>query len=1762
MVFGAFSLAGYELGQFRLSLPKTSIWNYQRLIPAGFFVEERPGDRLLFCRTDTGSKLILEAVKRQEELKSNQVSISANNGTIKTSQVISGVPRNGILNLNEGWNLQSVVDVWQDEFPLPINRRVTANGPILILSNEEDVIRVVAEKNIDPRNIYSVRDLLVIPNVQADSRVEFSSGFTDGKSVRILSSSGLPNEIKMNGQLESDLESVEEVRFLFSAEASLVSDELEYDITVDVHEGTVTTTYNASFPNQANNRHVIVGLGGIENWTAKPLRQKLGRIMSDVEKRLHGLETDRSFWMFSKPNTGRETSHVVAFKTQRFGNETMLNVPFPYSVLGMFPRGKIRFKWDDPNIQFDVDDLEEIPSDSQSDRSRQFVITGAEPRLVIKRGIDGEVDESISALSRRLFVRSNGTKHEQIETVYVRGRMNLDAVNQTNSFSASGSGQKLNVKDWFVFVLSSEHAISDAWVSIGDTELRGEQFEEEWRFKIPRPVLASKGNSKIVLNLNYSNDSHWLMSTDHGKLSIDGELVEFDYKSIEVSENFMGLHAELALSPTLRESIKSVLWLPLQICDTATAQDLLGSDYDSVTQSTSKGGARFFIRREIVISFGVCLFFLAVAYGVITRRLRWVLIFALISIACGTVLRGMPALVCCFFFWGFSLGAVVRELRQLSTFRRFVSFVVLLLAIVPLESNGQESDRGAESKTAANEKKIRYIVFPINKDKKTLGIGYLPRDLYELANQKSVSQPTLFHSSDIQVGVSRNSAEMQLLFSFEVTSYDGQITLPYLFDSAVYLEDSISVNGRQVDFVPDIKKQSVQISLPNNGRQTVSVSLSAPLPFKSLRIELPAPGLLQLVNGSTFDLVAETSSTVFGKAPQSAKKSTLRKKLPIGQKMFLRQNRSFMLSLPEKLPSVSILETDEISKNLFKKRVLLVNNELPIKEVQVSIPDGFKLDNNEDENLFVDQAANKMTILEIGKSQEIVFVKAVNSYGSYRFRPIEANDVEIQTHLLRVMEGQDVEIAANSIRASEFDSQDSAQVQLKAKWSAIENDFNLKQDASRPPTMIFDAKLELPTVQVSERGFSITGSSIQRHFLSNTSHRINAEFNVSFPTSLDSLSIILPDGFDTPTVELGEISLPIYQVAGNEFLVVTKELQAGAYRFVVRAQRKIASLDRALKSVEIRSAKVIATHQIWLDRGLKLNSSASLIKPLRREIKGRYLFFGTLGFDEGEIELTRNNESEKDVVSIEDEIRFKNGRVLHRVQLELNSNIVFGTRIGMEIPFDATNIQIATPSWEAIIEKSESFGLQQLWISPNLSPAKQVFITFESGLTGKGVGLPILIGQEIATKSVIVPRRFSDDELNWNMSDAKANGESLICRLPSSKDFLSYEIEERVEPSPSVDLAEFIYSSEESILTSLFYLSPNGSKSIRIQIPAGQFLHSVRLAGRTRGVSQVSKEVYRIDLLDQRFCQSLELSTRFPELGSKTRSIQLPQPIDWPVVLSFFQHDDNGSGFTPTVLEATNIAPATFNELDAARKKHFAKAVETFELNRSTLNDQFWRSALLKLSKVANVEFESSELLAESPTKDLLSESDSSRSEDSLQTGFSQMVSTGKPIWYSKEPGAVIQLSTKVSRYNPYWAITVIGGGDWGWRMRSLVPTIFPKFGSATFLFFVNHQPLVIQRGVGCYDAAVDFCLVFDCSCFLFGRFLGDKFRRVCSHPSTAATRQRSVAVNMSVASTSSISIQRRCKNQFQGGRRHDHFDSLNVPGKTGRLSSRYHQSK
>lgn len=1641
-VLGTFSVVGYDVGQFRLSLSKVSIWNYERIIPEGFFVEESLGDRLLFSRINPESMVILEVVRRKEELKSNRVSVSAVNGTIRTSQVISGVPRNGILKLNDGWEVQSIVDVWQDEFPLPINRRVTADGPVLILSNEEDVIRIVAEKKIDPRNVYATRDFLVIPNIQADSPFEFLNGFSEAKSVRIVASSGLPDETKLNGQLESDFESVEDVRFLFSAESSLVSDELEFNIVIDVHEDVVTTTYTAKHPNQPNGRPIIIGVDGIENWKTKRLGQKVGRVMSDVEMRLLGLESDRRFWMLPKPNVGGEKSQIVAQSVQRFGNETTLNVQLPYSVLNMVPSGKIRFVSDDPRIQFDLDDLEEIPNDLQTDRSRQFVMTGAVPRLVIHRVMDGEVRESISAISKRLFIRSNGTKHDRIECVFVEGISESAKLPQSDSPNVSGSREALGAKDWCCFSIASDQPFSDAWLSIDGTVFRGYQFENEWRFKVPRPILAKSGKSQLFLNLNHADHSGWLVSHGHGQLLFDGESVELSYESIEVSPNFMGIQSGFGFSPSLRESVKSVLWLPLQICDTATARDLFGSDHAAVSEFSPEDQVNFFIRREIVVSVGVCLFFLAVAYGVMTRRLRWVLIFALISITSGTVLSGIPALLCCFFFWGFSFGAVVRELRQLSTFRRFVPFGVLVFAVLPLELNGQESGvTKTKSKQTAREKQIRYIVYPVDKDKKTLGIGYLPRDLYELANRNSISQPRLFHSSEVRIGVARNEAEMQLSFSFDLTSFDGQITLPYLFDSAVYLEDSISVNGRQVDFIPDIKKQSVQISLPNGGRQTISVRLFAPLPFKSTRIQLPAPGLIQLVNDSPFKLVADVIAEGSDSTIQSPKNATLTKSLPIGQKTFLMQNRTLQLSMPEKLPSISILETDEFSKNLVKKRVLLVNNELPIKEIQVSIPDGFRLDNTEDENLFVDQAPNQITILELGKSQEIVFVKQVNSFGTRKFRPIVVRNVEIQTHLLSAIEGQGVAIGSYSGRDSLVDSQTPFQLQLNAKWRAIEDSIDSKREAARSPAIIFDATSELPTAKVFETETSITGSSIQQHFLSNSSHRIDAEFNISFSKTLDSFSITLPDGFEIPTVELGGASLPIYRVSANQFFVVTKELQAGAYRFVVGTKRKVAALDRKIKSIEVRSANVITTHQIWLDRGFKLKPSSPLIQPLSRQIEGRYLFAGTLGFDEGEVELTRNNQSAKDVVSIEDEIRFKNGRVLHRVQIELNSKVAFGARIGMEVPFDAANIQVLTKSWEGIVERSESFGVQHLWISPDLSPSKQVFITFDSGLSGKGVGLPSLIGQAMLTKSVIVPRRFSDDELNWNMSEAKSNGETLICSLPSSKEFLSYKIEKRVEPAPSVDFVEHVYNVEESILTSRFYLSPNGANSICVQIPSGQFLRSVKLAGRSRNVSRISKEEYRIDLFDQRICQTLELFSRIPEVGSKRQSIHLPQPIDWPVGLSFFQSIGDGKK-----LALTNLSAATFSDLDAARKKHFMRAVEIFELNRSTLNDQLWRSTLLDLSKVANVDFETNELPTKPRVKGVLSKSISSQNDDSLQVGFAEVVSAGKPIWYLIEPGAVIQLATSVHHSNFYWAMIVIaltiGVGGSGLVFQRFFPSL------------------------------------------------------------------------------------------------------------------------
>ncbi len=1645
LAFGSFSISGNEVGQYRLSIPRTSPWAYERIMSDGFVVQEGEVDRLFFSRTIPKSELILDVVKKVEPARTERLSVSAANGMMRSTQLIVGTNRNAILKLNEGWEIKSIVDVQQDEFPLAVNRKRTDMGAILVLSNEEDVVRIVAEKKINPRVDYSVRDFLIVPMVGPDSIVQFLNGFADDPNVRVSAENGLPEEFDRNGQVQTAFESIEDCRFQFSSESGLINAENEYRILIEVFETSVKARYEVMVrggaSGGASGRANVVGITGVKQWTTKAMGQEVGTLMSDAEKRLLGLDVTLPFWILPNARVGKENTQFVAEQVFPFDPTKSLNVPLPHSVAEIVPQGEIQLVCQDSGMQIAVEDLDEIPSQLRIDDARKFVISGVSPKIQIQQQDVGTSIDSLAPVSRELIIHSNGGRHEQIHCVFQRVAVSTERRLESGSENSSLS-KASEIDSFFQVLVSVDERLSEAWMSIGEKDLRGQNDAGVWAFRIPRTILRQSKPSKIVLNLRYANSKQWVISSEkESTITINDKLLELGYQAINVSRSYVTVFPDLAFSSSMGESLVSVLWLPLQICDTATAKDLFGSYFDSVSSQQPASKLAFVVRREVLISVGVCLFFLAVAYGVVARRLRYVLILALVSIACGMVLSGVPALVFCFLFWGSSFGVVIRELRFLCTFRRLVPALVLLYAIFPSALNGQEINRSINKLTpSTDEKQIRYIVYPTDKDSKPIGIGYLPRDLYEMATEDSVSKSPIFHSSAIQIDDSSDRKSLMLSFSFDVTCFDGDLALPYFFDGAVFLEDTIAVNGRIVDFVPDVENQIVRVSLSNPGRKKIDVQLSQRLPMEQFQINLPTPGLVELTNNSAIKLLAEGIGFSFDSSPKGRMQKTLKQ----GVRTFINQNQLIGFAVPRNNRAVSILEDIELSKNLERRRVFLVNDASAIYDIQLTLPSKYKLANGSDENLLFDPSTNTITVLELSKNQEIVFEKQSNVFGVFQPRPIDVREVDVRSHFLRLTGDDDVAINSNSGNSIPFKTQ----TELKSKFSSIENNPVLQTRLEKPVAAIFDATSVLPSIGVTAKQTSVTGSSIQRHFMSAATHRIDAEFNISFSTTLDSFSIILPDGFEMPTVELGSVRLPTYRISPRQMIVVTKELQAGAYRFVINSQRKISSLERDISAIEFDSANVITTHQIWLDRTLRVNPSPALIPPLRRQIEGRFLLAGTLGFDEGLISLANKSEFASDILSMEDEIRFRNGRVLHVLQIQLQPKLAAGIQVGISLPLDATEIEMVTESCVLNVERSDSFGVKQMWISPEFGSSNQISITFESGLSGNGVGLPSVIGQSLATKSVVVPRRFSDDELIWNIASAKPNGEKMVCRLPATQDFLRYEVEERIEPTPSIELVEHVFHEDESILASRLYLSPNGAKEIRLQIDSNQHLLSATLSGRFRQAIRLPDGEYKFELLDHRFSQTLDLVIQIPKLDTKDQAIHLPQVFDWPIEESFIQFRVNEKLHSEKALRV-----ASFNEVEASRKNYFIRAVETYELNRSKQSDASWQATLLQLSQIAGINFDSNKQPSLSRAKELLTAGPVTPEVLLLDSKIENEIIADEPVWTLSGSVVSIQLMTPARKINFSWMISVIAWTVSLGGLGILLQRSFPKLVQPLFSF-------------------------------------------------------------------------------------------------------------
>lgn len=1649
LAFGGFSISGNEVGQYRLSIPRTSAWEYERIVSAGFVIQEGEVDRLFFSQAMPKTELILEVVKNTKPTETERLSVSAASGIIKSIQVIVNARRNAILKLNEGWEIKSIVDVQQDEFPLAINRRRTDTGAILLLSNEENVIRIVAEKKVNPRVDYSVRDFLIVPMVGRDSTVEFTNGFADDQTVRISADSGLPEESDQNGQVQTVFEAVEDCRFQFSSQSGLVSVDNEYLILIEVSQTSVKARYLVSVRGGASGGVNVVGISGVDQWTTTSIGQKVGTLMSDDEKRLLGLDLTLPFWILPNAKEAQEKTQFVSEVVFPLDPTKALNVPLPFSVAGIEPRGEIQLVCIDSGMRILVQDLDEVPSQLRFDDARKFVISGVSPKIQIQQQDVGASVDSIEPVSRKLTIRSNGSRHEKIHCVIQRGAVasarrpeSENAPASNDSVSNDSVSNDLEVYSFFQIFVSVDERLIDAWMSIGERDLRGQNAAGVWEFRIPHTIFQDAKPLEIVLNMRYAKSEQWVISSENeSTVTINGKLLELDCQAIEVSRSYVSVYPHFAFSSSVNESLVSVLWLPLQICDTATAKDLFGSYFESLSNQQPALQSAYVIRREVLISIGVCLFFLAVAYGVVARRLRYVLMLALVSIALGMVLNGVAALVFCFLFWGSSFGVVIRELRFLCTFRRLVPALVLLGTLFPPILNGQETKNSSiKLVPSTDEKEIRYIVYPVDKDSKTMGIGYLPRDLYEMATEDTVSKSPIFHSSSIQIDATNDPKSLRLLFSFDVTCFEGEITLPYFFDEAVFLEDTISVNGRIVDFLPDLKNQIVNVSLSNPGRKKIDIELYQQLPVKAFEIKLPTSGLVAVTNNSALELLAEGS----GFSTESSLNRPTKKILKQGVRTFLYQNRVIGFAVSRGNGTVSVLEDIEFSKNLERRTVVLINDASAVYDVKLTVPSNHKFTNTGDANLLLDPSTDTITVLELSKIQEIVFEKKSNVFGVFHAQPIDVRDVKVQTHFLRLNGGDGVSVNPNSNNSSAFRTQ----TELISEFSSIENNPEIRAKLVNPAVAIFDAKVSLPSISVTAEQTSVTGSSIHRHFMSAASHRIDAEFNVSFSTPLESFLIVLPDGFEMPTVELGSVRLPTYRMSPRKIIVVTKELQAGAYRFVINSQRKISSPKRTVSTIEFDLANVITTHQIWLDRTLRVKPSPALIPPLTRQINGRFLLAGTLSFDEGVISLVNKGELASDVISMEDAIRFRNGRVLHGLQIMLQPEMSSGIQIGISLPLDATEIEMVTKSCALKVERSDLFGAKQIWISPEFGSSNRISVTFESELTGNGVGLPSLIGQSLATKSVVVPRRFSDDELIWNIAAAKPSGQKVICRLPATQDFLRYEVEERIEPTPLIELVEYVFHEDESTLACRFYLSPNGAKEIRLQIDLNQHLVSATLCGRFRQAIRLPDGEYKFDLLDHRFSQTLDLVIQIPKLDRTKQLIHLPHVFDWPIEKSFIQFQIHEKHYSEKDLRF-----ASFSEVDSSRKIYFRKAVETFDLNRSKLSEISWRETLLKLSQIAGIDFDSNKYPSLSRANDLLAEGSWKPDGLVFDKRIENEISADKPVWILSGNNVSIELFTPGRKINYSWMVSVVVWTVALGTLGILLQRWFPKLIQPLFSF-------------------------------------------------------------------------------------------------------------
>lgn len=1508
-----------------LELIESAEWNIQSLTLNGYVVAAaRESNSIRLVESQQGGAVQIQATRRIKPIETEILELDFQNGELWVRQLVNNLQPQTILEAEGAWEIQSVIDVLQDELPVPFMARKNGTGQLLILENESSTAWIVASKKIDSVNKYRISEFIPVNIGVEKTNVQFKSGFLGRFAGGVEATSGVPSPSSKNGTELFPLSKMDSMRFQLATDIKQFETTFESLVDVDLGSNTDRVDYRVTW-DAGENRQVIIELNAVslDQVVFHGSQGGVYKRLNGGEKGRLGLSASRQYWMF-EIGAGFESGQAeVSFSLSGTGADNSLQVELPQSIGSSSSHGQLRVRKGPVPFRVASDSLSEFTSAGENSfRVFQFgkqrsVLLNREPAINIEQPVIIQVLQCrTSYLDRQRFL------HE-IELVY-----------QTLGTGPAGDvPPEINVALNDAVIRKVTLRKGKAFYSGSGSS--GADDSSSWTVGLPE----SRNLSHAVLEIAAVRESGWnLAPLSLPAIQLNGEEISQSF-TVEAGNRHRLVDLKNILAWDSAESLKNLTWLLSFSLDSETSRQMAGTQgtRESVVLKRGVSDSAVFLLPEKVIT--LLSITLLAAFGMISltlKRNRQVLYASLLFISLVFLFGGIYGLAAAMGFWGFSIGLIIRELRRLCRFSGFgssggpvgnssvvrTSLIVFLLLGFSGSASAQNklstTDKENEGK-GTDEISVPALI-PLDKDEKPTGIVYLPAKVYEqLAKTKRSTGPLVCRNTSLEILSQTDATGFagQLRFELELDR-PKRLVLPLVITGAIFDSEAVTIDSEPATFRPAGSGNAIEIDIPKAGRLIMEVRFQVPLTSKtSFEMRVPFGAAVSVSNRSGVSYSIQKKSNNAGSKVHEIKTNE--------NGLVDASGRIVLTPGKRGQNALDVIETLDLTSSPVKRSFVISTNSSLSEPVRFTIGKNAVLKTqvpglSSDNKSFVFSGEGKRQ-LKVELEEEIDLRP-----GALEIALLRSTSHKINKRLLLVRSGDaEIDAVAKELTADE----------LESKWGSVGASIDI--DKFR---YSFEPNGERFNCWLNPQSQEISCLAQHHYYLSKQEIRLKSEFDLSSETAVPVFFVKIANNLENIRFRLGESSLDWIRMGSDQIVVFSKLDQPGRYLVEMTASYKsdfkdLWLVEPVVEAGSYRSQCFVHTNRERLLVGKlpeKLAGNSAGFRNDSNSTSGEkgYILAGTL--DGGIHRIPSKINSGFDKIEGREEVNFLPGKTSHRFVVQLPKFEV-GQWLGIELPKSASlndeqKKQIEEVE-QAVVERSNVLASTQIWVPLTERNKKNIVIEYDQPLVGNRVEFAKPINARSISRKILVPDRIGTSELRWSFEDGLVSEEKeggtewTDDRLDSSA---SYVLAASDTESLQVHFAESAIDDSAQVLSSRFYLSPGDRREFSFRLPENQVVQSIRVCGCEREwVMNRGREIH-VPLLNNRFFQIVDIVVYVAGQSSyQVTEITIPAIQDVGKYPVFFQNHSK--------LTVAGLPEAELGTLKQMRRDFVGLAINNYELN-------------------------------------------------------------------------------------------------------------------------------------------------------------------------------------------------------------------------------------